>query len=62
MADSIKGTQRRSTIGVKPKLRETVRSLGLRGIGQSNVVPDNEAMRGMIRTVSHLVEIEPAEG
>ncbi len=49
-------------IGVKPKLRGTVRALGLRGVGSSNTVPDNEATRGMIRAVSHLIDHEPAEG
>jgi len=62
MADMIKVTQRRSTIGAKPKLRGTVRALGLRGIGSSNVLPDTEATRGMIASVSHMVEHEPVEG
>ena len=62
MAEMVKVTQRRSMIGVKPKLRATVRALGLRGIGTSNVVPDNDATRGMIKAVSHLVESEPSEG
>lgn len=62
MADSIRVTQKRSTIGVKPKLRRTLRALGLRGINTSNVVSDNEATRGMVRAVSHLVESEPVQG
>jgi large subunit ribosomal protein L30 len=59
MAESLKVTQKRSAIGVQPGLRATLKALGLRGVGTSNVVPDNEAMRGMVRTVSHLVEFEP---
>ena len=35
----LKVTQVRSTIGVKPKARGTMRALGLRGIGQTNVLP-----------------------
>lgn len=62
MAEMLKVTQKRSTIGVKPKLRKTVKALGLRGIGTTNTVPDNEAMRGMVRAVSHLVDFEPVEG
>jgi large subunit ribosomal protein L30 len=62
MAEMIKVTQKRSLISVKPKLRGTVRALGLRGIGSTNVVPDNDATRGMIRAVSHLVEFEPCQG
>ncbi|MEA3402241.1 MAG: 50S ribosomal protein L30 [Armatimonadota bacterium] len=62
MADRITVTQTRSTIGVKPKLRQTLRALGLHGIGSSNVLPDNGATRGMIRAVSHLVDYEPGDG
>ena len=58
----IKVTQRRSTITSLPKHRGTIRALGLRGIGSSHVLPDNEAVRGMIRSVSHLIEHEPVTG
>ena len=59
MAD-LKVTQVRSTIGAKPKARGTMRALGLRGIGQSNTLPDRPEIQGMLRKVSHLVTIEPA--
>ena len=49
----IKVTQIRSTIGSKPKTRGSLRSLGLRGIGQSNAVA-----RGSIARVSHLITVE----
>ncbi len=62
MANMIRVTQRRSSIGTKPKHRGTLRALGLRGIGSSNVLPDNETTRGMIRVVSHLIDYEPVEG
>jgi large subunit ribosomal protein L30 len=57
MAD-LKVTQVRSTIGVKPKTRGTMRALGLRGIGQSNTLPDRPEIRGMLRKVSHLVTVD----
>ena len=57
MAD-LKVTQVRSTIGAKPKARGTMRALGLRGIGQSNVLPDRPEIQGMLRKVRHLVSIE----
>ena len=60
MAD-LKVTQVRSTIGVKPKTRGTMRALGLRGIGQSNTLPDRPEIQGMLRKVSHLVTVEEAE-
>jgi len=51
-------TQTRSTIGVKPKQRGTLRALGLRGIGKSNTLPDRPEIRGMIARVPHLVTVE----
>jgi len=48
----------RSTIGVIPKQRATVRSLGLRKIGSSTVQENTPAIKGMVRTVSHLVTVE----
>ena len=54
----LKVTQIKSTIGTKPKTRGTMRALGLRGIGQSNELPDRPEIRGMLRRVPHLVKIE----
>jgi large subunit ribosomal protein L30 len=51
-------TQTRSSIGTKPKHRGTLRALGLRGIGQSNELPDRPEIRGMIARVPHLVSVE----
>jgi large subunit ribosomal protein L30 len=51
-------TLRKSTIGVKPKQRATVRALGLRRLRQSVVQPDRPEIRGMIARVPHLVEVE----
>ena len=48
----------RSTIGVLPNHRATVRSLGLRKIGSSKVHDDTPAIKGMVRNVSHLVKVE----
>ena len=56
----LKVTQVRSTIGAKPKTRGTMRALGLRGIGQTNTLPDRPEIRGMIARVTHLVEVEEA--
>jgi large subunit ribosomal protein L30 len=51
-------TQIRSAIGSKPKHRGTLRALGLRGIGQSNTLPDRPEIRGMVARVPHLIEVE----
>ena len=54
--------QRRSANGTNPAQRETLRSLGLNGIGKSATRPDNEQIRGMIRRVGHLVEVTGGDG
>jgi large subunit ribosomal protein L30 len=54
----IKVTQIRSSIGTKPKHRGTLRALGLRKLGQSNVLADRPEIRGMIARVPHLVQVE----
>ena len=51
-------TQIKSSIGTKPKHRGTLRALGLRRLGQSNVLPDRPEIRGMIARVPHLVSVE----
>jgi large subunit ribosomal protein L30 len=51
-------TQIRSAIGTKPKHRGTLRALGLRGIGQSNDLPDRPEIRGMLARVPHLINVE----
>jgi large subunit ribosomal protein L30 len=48
----------KSTIGVKPKHRGTIRALGLRKIGSSNTLPDRPEIRGMLARVPHLVEVQ----
>jgi large subunit ribosomal protein L30 len=48
----------RSTIGVLPKQRATVRSLGLRKIGSCTEQEASSAILGMVRVVSHLVSVE----
>ena len=54
----IKVTLIRSVIGQKPDKRATVRSLGLKKISSSNILPDNDAVRGMVAALSHLVKVE----
>jgi large subunit ribosomal protein L30 len=62
MAQKLKITLVRSTIGKLPKQRATVRSLGLRKIGSSNVLDDTPSVKGMVRVVSHLVSVEVLNG
>ena len=57
-AKQVKVTLIRSVIGQKPDQVATVRSLGLKKINSSNILPDNDAVRGMIFKVKHLVSVE----
>jgi len=61
-AKSIKVTLRRSMIGRKPEHRRTLAAMGLRRIGQSAILPDNDCTRGMIRSVDFMVDSESVEG
>ncbi len=54
----LKITLVKSTNGAKVKQLATVEALGLRKIGQSVIQADNEATRGMVRKVAHLVSCE----
>ena len=57
-AKQLKVTLIKSVIGQKPAKVATVRSLGLKKISSSAIHTDNEAIRGMIAAVSHLVKVE----
>ncbi|NBS36144.1 MAG: 50S ribosomal protein L30, partial [Actinobacteria bacterium] len=54
MSKTITVRQKRSQIGSMPKTRATMRALGLRKIGDTNVLPDRPEIRGMIARVPHL--------
>jgi large subunit ribosomal protein L30 len=54
---TVKVTQLRSKNGSDKKQRETLRSLGLRRIGQTVEVNDSPQIRGMLHKVRHLVEV-----
>jgi large subunit ribosomal protein L30 len=57
-AQKVRVIQRRSANGTSPNQRDTLRSLGLRGIGKSVEKEDGPVLRGMVRVVGHLVEVE----
>ena len=57
----IKVTQIKSKIGTKPNQRQTLRSLGLKRINDSVVQEDRPEIRGMVKTVTHLVAVEEVE-
>ncbi len=51
-------TQVKSANGTNKSQRETLRSLGLRKIGQTVERPDSQQLRGMIYAIAHLVRVE----
>jgi large subunit ribosomal protein L30 len=53
----LKISQRRSAAGANRRQRETLRSLGLRGIGTSVDRADSPQLRGMLSAVDHLIEV-----
>ncbi|KWX03743.1 50S ribosomal protein L30 [Carbonactinospora thermoautotrophica] len=57
----LKVTQVRSTIGTKQNQRDTLRSLGLKRIGDVVVKEDRPEIRGMVATVTHLVAVEEVD-
>jgi large subunit ribosomal protein L30 len=54
----LKVTQRRSVIKRKENQKRTIEALGLGRPNNVNVLPDNPQIRGMIKTVEHLVTVE----
>jgi large subunit ribosomal protein L30 len=60
MAGELQITQLRSANGTDRKQRETLRTLGLRGIGTTSRRADGPALRGLVNRVAHLVSAEPA--
>ena len=49
--------QKKSTVGTLANQRNTLRSLGLKRIGDVVVKEDRPEFRGMVRTVRHLVVV-----
>ncbi|MET9328474.1 50S ribosomal protein L30 [Tsukamurella sp. NPDC003166] len=54
----LKITQVRGLVGLKQNQRDSLRTLGLKGIRKQVVREDNPVNRGLIQVVSHLVEVE----
>lgn len=54
----IKVILKKSPINKLKRHKLTLRALGLTKIGKSRVLPDNDAVRGMINQVSYMVEVQ----
>lgn len=55
---TLRATWRKSSIGYSPEIKATVASLGFRKLNETRELPDNDAVRGMIRKVGFLVAVE----
>jgi large subunit ribosomal protein L30 len=62
VGEAVQIRQSRSANGANPAQRETLRTLGLRGIGSTSQRADGPALQGMLRTVAHLVVVEQGAG
>ena len=58
----LKVTLTHSTIGCSLRQRQNVMGLGLRKVGQSRVLENTPAVRGMVRKVLYLVTVAEVEG
>ena len=58
----LKVQQTKSGIGRKANQRDTLRSLGLKRIGDVVVKEDRPEIRGMVHTVRHLVTVDVIDG
>ena len=61
MATQLKSTLVKSPIGAIPKQRATVEALGLHKLYKTVELPDNDAVRGMVWHVRHLVKVEEVD-
>jgi large subunit ribosomal protein L30 len=60
MALKLKVTLVRSGTNRPQRHKDTIKGLGLTRLHKSVVLNDTPAIRGMIRAVSHMVRVEPA--
>ena len=58
MAEKLKITLVKPPIGAIPKQRANVEALGLRKLNKTVELPDDDAVRGLVWHVKHLVKVE----
>ena len=62
MMTKLRVTLKHSTIGRTQNQANCVKGLGLRKIGQSRLLENTPAVRGMVKKVLHLVDVEEVDG
>ena len=55
---TLKITQVKSRIGYKKKAKATLDAMGLKKMNQSVELPDNPAIRGMVKKIEYLIKVE----
>ena len=55
---TLKITQIKSSIGYKKKAKATLDAMGLKKMNQTVELPDNPAIRGMIKKIEYLIKVE----
>ena len=58
MAEKLKITLVKSTIGAIPKHKKTVEALGLKKLNKTVELPDNAATRGQIQQIGYMLKVE----
>lgn len=58
MADRVRVTLIRSTIGAVPKNKKTIEALGLRKLNKTVELPNNAATQGALRKVAPYIKVE----
>jgi large subunit ribosomal protein L30 len=58
MAATLKLKQVRSSNGASRRQQDSLRTLGLGRVGKSSERPDDPAVRGLVRSVEHLIEVD----
>ena len=54
----LKVTLVKSPIGAVPKHRATLLAMGLKKLNKTVILPDNDATKGQIQQIRHLVKVE----
>ena len=55
---TLKITQIKSSIGYKKKAKATLDAMGIKKMNQTVELPDNPAIRGMIKKIEYLIRVE----
>jgi len=58
VADQLKVTLKKGKIGRKPNHRKNVEALGLHKIGQTVIKNDTPQVRGMIKKIDFMLDVE----